>query len=692
MCRIRQDKRFLGTGFELVERYRFSLTPRTKSANMENWKRNLLFLGYVVVSTAAMVVKFYTLYDTSPNSFVLGVRFAKGDALLILTNMMIMLALIGGKLFQRIVFGELRLIEIEHLYERLWPTIIGLVVSANAYKAKENSFFRISLFVGLLFSKVFHCIVIDRLDTLIQQYYQPNGNSVTRLLFNRVVFTSLVFLRLDISILRSCIDESYLHQSTMLLGIAFELFLLIMDLAYAAIKFALNVFELYYIRRFPDEEVWSYKVWIDSIAKVILGVVRCIMVPALFTCFTLMDSIPLNLLNEIFRSFYGLSKSIGSLYRLIKNSMKLNNSLGYPTAEELQDDDICIICRDDLVFGGTGTARSVPRKLPCGHILHDGCIRSWLEMSNACPTCRKDVIQTGPTSSGAANNENGNENDNGNNLAAAAAAVVPPQNLVEGLNNVILNGDSNDINDDNDDGNGNNAEENGDAAGVERLSHSESNETTNDNSNYDQNMNDNITGSSQRGNVGNEEIEDERIDEKNGNDEYTFSGTTNMALPTPTPTQRSRQLLGIYPRYIPLFGRSDYFEVCSSEDKEPESTRRLHSDRVNHIGNVVDRIGSLNMDEQQRGRWKRVHDNFELARSGGSQGSELNAGDDNNNEFVHEVPPHTVIPKDWTIFPIEKTGAEEYEVELSRKRRVTMKVVRNGRIIDRNTFDKYTRK
>lgn len=667
---------------------------------MENWKRNLLFLGYVVVSIAAMVIKFYTLYDTSPNSFVLGVRFAKGDALLILTNMMIMLALVGGKLLQYIVFGELRLIEIEHLYERIWPTIIGLVVSASAYKAKENSFFRMSLFVGLLFSKVFHCIVIDRLDTLIQQYYQANGNSVTRLLFNRVVFTSWLFLRLDIPLLRASIDEAYLHKSPMLLGIAFELFLLIMDLAYAAIKFALNVFELYYIRRFPDEEVWSYKVWIDSVAKLLLGVVRCIMVPALFRYFTLMDSFPLNLLNEIFRSFYGLSKSVGSLYRLIKNAMKLNNSLGYPTAEELQDDEICIICRDDMVFGGTGTARSVPRKLPCGHILHDGCIRSWLEMSNACPTCRKDVIRNDSANTGTANNENGNENENenenGNNVAAVVAA--PPQNLVEGLNNMIINGDDNNINNDDEDGNSNDTGESGDAVEVERLTKSANNET-NENNTDDQNVNDNRTGNSKEEIANNEETEDEGIDEENGDVEIAFFGTNNMSIPRPTPTTRSTQLLGIYPRYMPSFGRSDYFEVCSSEEKEPRSTAHLHSERMNQIGNVVDKIGSLNMDEHQRGRWKRVRDNFELARSGGNQGPELNAGDgsgegvdESNTEFVHEVPPHTVIPKDWTIFPIQKTREEEYEVKLSRKRRVTMKVVRNGRIIDPNTFDKYTRK
>lgn len=32
-----------------------------------------------------------------------------------------------------------------------------------------------------------------------------------------------------------------------------------------------------------------------------------------------------------------------------------------------------------------------PKKLPCGHILHLGCLKSWLERQQVCPTCRRPV-------------------------------------------------------------------------------------------------------------------------------------------------------------------------------------------------------------------------------------------------------------------------------------------------------------
>lgn len=37
--------------------------------------------------------------------------------------------------------------------------------------------------------------------------------------------------------------------------------------------------------------------------------------------------------------------------------------------------------------------RSRPKKLPCGHVLHLGCLKSWLERQQVCPTCRRPVVE-----------------------------------------------------------------------------------------------------------------------------------------------------------------------------------------------------------------------------------------------------------------------------------------------------------
>lgn len=79
----------------------------------------------------------------------------------------------------------------------------------------------------------------------------------------------------------------------------------------------------------------------------------------------------------------------------------------YPdaTAEELATvDNVCIICREEM--SGSGSSK----KLPCNHIFHASCLRSWFQRQQTCPTCRMDVlrvnippnVQNAPPAGGAA--------------------------------------------------------------------------------------------------------------------------------------------------------------------------------------------------------------------------------------------------------------------------------------------------
>ena len=81
------------------------------------------------------------------------------------------------------------------------------------------------------------------------------------------------------------------------------------------------------------------------------------------------------------------------------------NSL-YPNAtvqDLLESDNVCIICREEMV-GVTvvngqaiSTGGSLAKKLPCGHIFHVSCLRSWFQRQQTCPTCRLDVLRASVT-------------------------------------------------------------------------------------------------------------------------------------------------------------------------------------------------------------------------------------------------------------------------------------------------------
>lgn len=113
----------------------------------------------------------------------------------------------------------------------------------------------------------------------------------------------------------------------------------------------------------------------------------------------------------------------------------MNTRYDDATVEDIEREDTCIICREEMrpwsvtnpqeppaapgappqgrTFNSPNE-RTRPKKLPCGHILHLGCLKSWLERQQVCPTCRASVVDTPQTRAA------------GNNANPGAPGVQPP--------------------------------------------------------------------------------------------------------------------------------------------------------------------------------------------------------------------------------------------------------------------------
>ncbi|CAG8438160.1 8884_t:CDS:2 [Diversispora eburnea] len=64
-----------------------------------------------------------------------------------------------------------------------------------------------------------------------------------------------------------------------------------------------------------------------------------------------------------------------------------NMQTQYPNATDMElneYNDDCAICRDSM---------SSAKRLPCGHMFHLSCLRSWLEHHGSCPTCRRPLLK-----------------------------------------------------------------------------------------------------------------------------------------------------------------------------------------------------------------------------------------------------------------------------------------------------------
>lgn len=65
-------------------------------------------------------------------------------------------------------------------------------------------------------------------------------------------------------------------------------------------------------------------------------------------------------------------------YLIVLQLMETN--FAEATPDEIENfKDECAICWDSM---------DTARKLPCGHLFHNSCLRSWLEQDTSCPTCR----------------------------------------------------------------------------------------------------------------------------------------------------------------------------------------------------------------------------------------------------------------------------------------------------------------
>lgn len=105
--------------------------------------------------------------------------------------------------------------------------------------------------------------------------------------------------------------------------------------------------------------------------------------------------LPLNILRDVYITARSFVTRLRALHRYQTATRNMDQRYPNATEEELTDmtDRTCIICREEMISNGTEESpmqsegpNTTPKKLPCGHIFHFHCLRSWLERQQSCPT------------------------------------------------------------------------------------------------------------------------------------------------------------------------------------------------------------------------------------------------------------------------------------------------------------------
>lgn len=122
-----------------------------------------------------------------------------------------------------------------------------------------------------------------------------------------------------------------------------------------------------------------------------MGLLKVLLYAAFIMIMMRIHTFPLFAIRPMYLSMRALRKAFNDV-RMSRKAIRNMNTL-YPNAtiEDLtNNDNICIICREEMTSNGTA------KKLPCNHIFHVSCLRSWFQRQQTCPTCRMDVLQATP--------------------------------------------------------------------------------------------------------------------------------------------------------------------------------------------------------------------------------------------------------------------------------------------------------
>lgn len=116
-----------------------------------------------------------------------------------------------------------------------------------------------------------------------------------------------------------------------------------------------------------------------------------------FTIIITFYGLPLNIVRDVYITARSFIARLQALHRYQTATRNMDQRYPNATEDEMtaMSDRTCIICREEMVVPEAVDPpqrpvpegpNTTPKRLPCGHIFHFHCLRSWLERQQSCPT------------------------------------------------------------------------------------------------------------------------------------------------------------------------------------------------------------------------------------------------------------------------------------------------------------------
>lgn len=275
-----------------------------------------------------------------------------------------------GKVFKSIFFGTLQRNEIENIIEQMWGAVTDTVLAFTIFR--DITSYYVSLFV-LLFLKFFHWTMQDRVESMERNLF------ISWKFHLRIISLILIFSFFDSSFLFYAYDSLATNGYSAQIIFGFEYLILILSVITMTLKYIFHTIDL------TSQQPWDNKTTFIMYTELTSSFIRLCLYLVLVAIMTQYIFVPLFALWPTYIAFRSF-RYYFTVILLARKAVSNLRSYQVPSTEELERyNDLCIVCREDLVNRDC-------RKLPCGHIYHLSCLKSWFQRKQSCPLCRFDVL------------------------------------------------------------------------------------------------------------------------------------------------------------------------------------------------------------------------------------------------------------------------------------------------------------
>lgn len=295
-----------------------------------------------------------------------------------------------GKFMRKVFFGQLRAAEMEHLIERSWYAVTETCLAFTVFRDDFSPRF-VALFTLLLFLKCFHWLAEDRVD------FMERSPNISWIFHFRVLSLMALLGVLDFLFVNHACHSIITRGASVQLVFGFEYAILLTMVLTTFIKYVLHTIDL------QSENPWDNKAVYMLYTELFTGFIKVLLYIAFMTIMIKVHTFPLFAIRPMYLAMRQFKKAVTDAIMSRRAIRNMNTLYPDATPEDLQaSDNVCIICREEMVTGA--------KKLPCNHIFHSSCLRSWFQRQQTCPTCRMDVLRA----------------SNNNNQTPAPAQAPPP--------------------------------------------------------------------------------------------------------------------------------------------------------------------------------------------------------------------------------------------------------------------------